>query len=137
MPGLGVFFQLYPQEPVSTHCQLVSGELHDKLSELHNTCEREAEIACMLKYLRTIHEHAIACPRTSVANVDTHYASQLAAANLYHKAYFSESLLAPSEGETVKQLIASRSQEDHTAFKSELSWGQWLARVATQRPRYS
>jgi hypothetical protein len=137
MPGLGVFFQLFPQEPVSTHCQLVCGELHDKLTELHSASEKEPGTVGMLKYLRTIHEHAIACPRTNVANVDTHYASQLAAANLYHKAYFTESRLAPSEGETVKQLIASRSQEDHTAFKSELSWGQWLARVATQRPRYS
>ena len=137
MPGLGVFFQLFPQEPANSHCQLLSGELHDKLTELHSASEKEAEMAGMLEYLRSIHKHAIACPRTSVADVDTDYASQLSAANLYHKTYFNEAGLAPSESETVKQLVASRSQEDHAAFKSELSWGQWLARVATQRPRYS
>jgi len=137
MPGLGVFFQLFPQEPAHTRCQLVSGELHDKLTELHSASEKEAEMAGMLEYLRTVHKHAMACPRTSVADVDTHYASQLSAANLYHKTYFNEAGLAPSEGETVKRLVVARSQKDHAAFKSDLSWGQWLARVATQKPRYS
>lgn len=137
MPGLGVFFQLFPQEPANTHCQLISGELHDKLTELHKTSGKEAEMADMLDYLRTIHKYAIACPRTNVADVDTYYASQLSAAHLYHTAYFNEPRLASSEAESVKRIVVARSQDDYSAFKNGLSWGQWFARAATQKPRYT
>jgi len=136
MPGLGVFFQLFPQEPASTHCQLLSGELHDKLVDVHASLEsKEGGAEKMLEYLRTVHKHAILCPRSTIPDADTHYAGELSAANLYYKTYFNTASLSKGDSENIKNMISARVQHDHCAFKNGLSWSQWIARVVTQKPR--
>ena len=86
MPGLGVFYHLFDPEPVSTHCQLLSGELHDKLVDVTASLEtKEDGGQKILEYLRTVHKHALACPRSTISEVDTHYAGELSTANLYYK----------------------------------------------------
>jgi hypothetical protein len=136
MPGLGVFYHLFDPEPASTHCQLLSGELHDKLVDLRMSSEtKEGECGKMLAYLRTVHKHAILCPRSTISEVDTHYAGELSAANLYYKTYFNAADLSKGDGESIQNMISARVQEDHSAFKNGLSWSQWIARVVTQKPR--
>lgn len=136
MPGLGVFYHLFDPEPVSTHCQLLSGELHDKLVDVTASLEtKEGECERVLAYLRTVHKHALACPRSTIPDVDTHYAGELSAANLYYKTYFNAADLSKVDGENIQNMVSARVQEDHCAFKNGLSWSQWIARVVTQKPR--
>ena len=136
MPGLGVFYHLLDPEPASTHCQLLSGELHDKLVDLRTSSEtKEGQYEKMLEYLRTVHKHALLCPRSAIAEVDTHYAGELSAANLYYKTYFNGAGLSKVDGESIQNMVSARVQEDHSAFKNGLSWSQWIARVVTQKPR--
>ena len=136
MPGLGVFYNLFDPEPAGTHCQLLSGELHDKLVDLHASSEtKEGEYEKMLEYLRTVHKHALACPGSTISEVDTHYAGELSAANLYYKTYFNAPGLSKADGENIQNMVSARVQEDHSAFKNELSWSQWIARAVTQKPR--
>ena len=136
MPGLGVFYHMFEPKPATTYCQLLSGELHDKLVDVTASLEtKETKCERMLEYLRTIHKHAILCPRSAIPDVDTHYAAELSTANLYYKTYFNAADMSTGDGESIQNMISARVQEDHIAFKNGLSWSQWLARVVTQKPR--
>ena len=140
MPGLGVYYQASQEDnkkPMETPCQILNVQLFDNLRGL-SMANLRGEKECVelsLQYLRTLHKVAIICPDSPAPELDSHHATNLASQGLYQKTYFSSDDLTKDESEDVCNAVLKQAPYDIEHLNEQLTWGQWLSRVFTQKPR--
>ena len=133
---LSSYLHFFEQKHDNAYCQLLNGELHDRVVRLPISLGlKETGSTEMIEYLRLIHTYALSCPQSSIAHLDTHYATKLCSNNLYFKTYFDTDTLSNCDHNNIKNIISVRFKNDCAAFRSGMSWAQWLARALTQKPR--